>query len=83
MCHKFTVHKFVLKLCNAQMLSVSWCVLCLSPDIPPQYVPMGSQQQGSVSPFAPHPSLMGILPPAPAPAPQKNHDEDDDEDYDS
>ncbi|KAK9971227.1 hypothetical protein ABG768_024601 [Culter alburnus] len=54
-----------------------------SPDVPPQYVPMGSQQQGSVSPFAPHPSLMGILPPAPAPAPQKNHDEDDDEDYDS
>lgn len=54
-----------------------------SPDVPPQYAPVGSQQ-GAVSAFAPHPSLMGVLPPAPAPAPQKNHDEDDDdEDYDS
>ncbi|XP_056091655.1 dr1-associated corepressor isoform X1 [Rhinichthys klamathensis goyatoka] len=50
---------------------------------PAQAVPAGSQQ-GPLSVFSPHPSLMGVFPPAPAPEPLQNHTEDgDDEDYDS
>ncbi|XP_077056271.1 uncharacterized protein LOC143708857 [Siphateles boraxobius] len=50
---------------------------------PVQCVPAGSQQ-GALSVFSPHPSLMSVFPPAPAPEPHRNHTEDDDdEDYDS
>ncbi|KAK2900204.1 dr1-associated corepressor [Channa argus] len=58
-----------------------------SSSAPPQYMHMSNmvsmggmpaQPQGA---FAPHPSMMSIVPPPPAPAPHKN--EDDDEDYDS
>ncbi|KAL7841628.1 hypothetical protein SRHO_G00253190 [Serrasalmus rhombeus] len=58
-----------------------------SQDMPPQYMPMpmGTPQATismPISSFAPHPSVMGIVPPPPAPVPHKDEN-DDDEDYDS
>lgn len=55
-----------------------------SPDMPPQYMPIGAQpgvHAVPVTSFAARSSLMAMAPPPPAPLPQKN--EDDDEDYDS
>ncbi|XP_062305704.1 dr1-associated corepressor isoform X2 [Osmerus eperlanus] len=59
-----------------------------SPDMPPQYLHVGSAQGAQPMPmplgsFAPHPSLMGTAPPPPAPMPHKEEEDDDDEDYDS
>ncbi|KAL7855673.1 hypothetical protein AOLI_G00192770 [Acnodon oligacanthus] len=58
-----------------------------SQDMTPQYMPMpmGTPQATismPISSFAPHPSVMGIVPPPPAPVPHKDEN-DDDEDYDS
>ncbi|XP_032400386.1 dr1-associated corepressor isoform X2 [Etheostoma spectabile] len=57
-----------------------------SSNAPPQYMHMGSmapaQPQGGMA-FAPHPSMISIVPPPPAPEPHQNEDDDDDEDYDS
>ncbi|KAG1925045.1 dr1-associated corepressor isoform X2 [Pimephales promelas] len=55
-----------------------------SVEVPPAQAVSAGSQQGALSGFSPHPSLMGVFPPAPAPDPLQNHTEDgDDEDYDS